>query len=158
MRLRSGRAGVQGFVHAGRAAASGGLAQHGDEVVAALVRRVAQRVLAHQAVGQVQVDVGASVEGGQRIGGFVDGHQGERHHVLGLYLAVRHAHAQLAVGRVGCRVGHVVSVVVMTAAPPVGRGLGSLLCKRCAIAQMAERRQRGRRQALVGQRLLAKRG
>jgi hypothetical protein len=53
-------------VHARRATATVRLAQHGHPPVTRVRRVAAQRVLAHQATGQVQVDVCAGLPGWQR--------------------------------------------------------------------------------------------
>ncbi len=56
---------VHFVVHGDGAAARVGLALHAQHVAVALVRRVAQRVLAHQAIAQEDVHVRAGREGGQ---------------------------------------------------------------------------------------------
>ena len=84
------------FVHGGRAAARGGLAQHADHVAARVLRVVAQRVLAHQAAGQVQVDVRAGREGGQAFA--VQRHEFKAADVLRLGAFARDAHLEDGVG------------------------------------------------------------
>jgi hypothetical protein len=84
------------LVHGGRSAARGGLAQHADHVAARVLRVVAQRVRAHPATGQVQVDVRAGREGGQAFA--VQRHEFEAADVLRLGAFARDAHLEDGVG------------------------------------------------------------
>ncbi|MNE80240.1 hypothetical protein D3C80_1767890 [compost metagenome] len=56
---------AQLLVHVARAAAAAAVQQHAHGVAVARFRRAAQRVAAHQAVAQVQVDMGARAVLGQ---------------------------------------------------------------------------------------------
>ncbi len=56
---------AQALVHKARTTATVAITEDADLVAAVIVRRIEQGIAAHQAIGQVQVDVRTGFEGGE---------------------------------------------------------------------------------------------